>query len=508
MCLSLVLGSSCAVTEFRCEEDRQCSDGLCEPNGYCSFDDDRCPSGRRYAPLSGSFSDACVVPGPPSNGTGGETGTETGEPAPSSQSAGSSSGESSEGGQPDVGSSPPSPVEFEDSRAEDFGLGSYEGTTYDDGLRLASGLVGGTFVSRVFDAGREDAQWTQLRWTPRAPYGKPLPNGGTSETHYPEGNADLSENVLLMHMDQAGSQQSGSLIPDHSGREHDGVIEGGPIERIASAPFDSGASVTGGAFISMSSIGHDDFQFGEDDFTWSLWVRSTAGCRDEAGLVTANQVYIGIEGVSAEYTAHLWLGCSNPASGSCAGPEQGRVGGTFNDATTGDSFCAAGEHADGQWHHVAVVKRGHEEATVTVWVDGVQRDQFAAAYQSPLDFEPSTSLTIGGLSGSFLSSFDVDEAAVYRRGLEDEEVQDLYRRGALTVKIQVRACATATCDGAAFVGPDGTPSSFFVDRSTAADIGVALAATSGRFFQYRVLVDGVGTEPSPAIDSVLISALP
>ncbi len=505
--LSAVLLNGCAVPEFRCEEDPQCTDGLCESNGFCSLEDDACPSGRRYAPLSGSLSRECVAPGPAANDGGTEPGTSTGVAETSTTQGEDAGSESSGDPQPDLGPKRPSAVEFGDSRAEDFDLGSHAGSTFDDGLRIAGGVISATFVSRVFDAGSADAQWTELRWSPRGPYGKPLPDDGASETHYVEGNADLSANVLLMHMDQAGAQQSGSLIPDHSGQEHDGVIQGGPIQPVAGAPFGAGARVTGGAFIFVSPIGHDDFQFGEDDFTWSLWVRSIEGCRDESGLVTDNQVYMGIEGVSAEFPAHLWLGCSNPAGGSCAGPESGRVGGTFNGVGGGDSFCAAGEHADSQWHHVAVVKRGHAAATVTLWVDGVQRDQFDTAYESAFAFEPSTGLTIGGLSGSFLSSFDVDEAAIYRRGLEDEEVEDLYRRGALTVKLQVRACATQSCGDAEFVGPDGTQESFFVDQTAAGDFGVSLAATSGRFFQYRVVLDGVSTESSPVVDSVLVSAL-
>lgn len=60
---------------FRCDGDADCVrgalDGTCEPVGYCSFVDPACATGRRYADLSGPFSNECVTGGDASFAVGG-----------------------------------------------------------------------------------------------------------------------------------------------------------------------------------------------------------------------------------------------------------------------------------------------------------------------------------------------------------------------------------------------------------------------------------------------------
>jgi hypothetical protein len=48
---------------FTCEDNANCDQspgGVCEPNGFCSFPDLMCPSGRRYGEASGTNSGLCV----------------------------------------------------------------------------------------------------------------------------------------------------------------------------------------------------------------------------------------------------------------------------------------------------------------------------------------------------------------------------------------------------------------------------------------------------------------
>ncbi len=79
----------CPASEvFTCADDSECQgDGLgrCEANGFCSFPDQQCPSGRRYGELAGGgFASDCV------DAEVGSTGSQdTGE---SSAATGSSSG--------------------------------------------------------------------------------------------------------------------------------------------------------------------------------------------------------------------------------------------------------------------------------------------------------------------------------------------------------------------------------------------------------------------------------
>jgi hypothetical protein len=50
---------------FLCDGDESCgAGGLCEPDGYCSFGDDRCESGQRYSAYAGPEVAEQCVPGP------------------------------------------------------------------------------------------------------------------------------------------------------------------------------------------------------------------------------------------------------------------------------------------------------------------------------------------------------------------------------------------------------------------------------------------------------------
>jgi hypothetical protein len=47
------LGSCVELGVYRCDGALACGEGTCEPNGYCSYADGDCPSGRRYSELAG-----------------------------------------------------------------------------------------------------------------------------------------------------------------------------------------------------------------------------------------------------------------------------------------------------------------------------------------------------------------------------------------------------------------------------------------------------------------------
>lgn len=79
---SLLAFTGCRTDPFACDADGQCLDGddmgACEPNGYCSFDDDACPSGRRYGHLAGGgLAERCVVDDDPTSTSSASTTTST-----------------------------------------------------------------------------------------------------------------------------------------------------------------------------------------------------------------------------------------------------------------------------------------------------------------------------------------------------------------------------------------------------------------------------------------------
>lgn len=117
----LMVLASCGGQEvFACSDDSSCPDGQCESNGYCSFPDEDCSSGRRYGDFSGPFSGQCVMAtdgatsGTPGTGGGSESGqassgTASGSATTSGTTPGGSTGGSSDG-TADTGPTPTCPA--------------------------------------------------------------------------------------------------------------------------------------------------------------------------------------------------------------------------------------------------------------------------------------------------------------------------------------------------------------------------------------------------------------
>lgn len=73
-----VLAMACRPTEFACEDHSDCATGQavgrCEPVGYCSYRDPKCPSAYRYGTQAGDgLAEQCVPvdDGTSSSGSGG-----------------------------------------------------------------------------------------------------------------------------------------------------------------------------------------------------------------------------------------------------------------------------------------------------------------------------------------------------------------------------------------------------------------------------------------------------
>ncbi len=516
--LGLSLGFACRSGAFICAVDAECLDGgtqgTCQSTGYCSFPDSGCDSMQRYGEHAGGLSGECV-------GAGVATET-TGEPSDTTSTTAASTGDPSTTVDPSLtteplldssGSGLSPELEFTDDDEADFGAGDLKDLAFSDGLRLSID-ESGEMRSRVFDAG-QDAIWHALRWQPRAPYAKGLPGERSSEAGYADGNADMFGNVLLLHLDGLDGVESGGQLQDSSGLGHDFTVfsPGG-------LPYTDGrfgqALVDDAESYAHNGRWSDAFNFGEGDFTWSIWVLSGSACNGDN--VSFNQVYLGIDGEGTE-RSHLWLGCRRSQSTACdnASPHLGRAGGTYQatQSTGGSHVCGTSEIVDRQWHHLAVTKEGHVKAITQLYVDGVLQDAASFMYVDPVEFPAGTELALGAFSnGTFPADGTFDEVAIWRRALSTGEVRDLYLRGARRVMLQVRACQAPECaDDPAFFGPDGTGGTWFVDPDEALGPGTDLPLPDGvvgQYVQYRLEMSGpvVGREiDSPVLDAVTVSGV-
>lgn len=68
-----IVGSCGTPNTFLCESDAECGEGQCELNGFCSFEDGSCESGRRYGEHAGQLSGNCVAGMPVAEDTTSET---------------------------------------------------------------------------------------------------------------------------------------------------------------------------------------------------------------------------------------------------------------------------------------------------------------------------------------------------------------------------------------------------------------------------------------------------
>ena len=113
-----------------------------------------------------------------------------------------------------------------DNTQSEFDAGTYSDTQWDGGnswVELdATGLTNGSgnFISDIHDA-TADSSWDTFAWAPNQPFYKELPDSAATETAYANGNADMTDNVLLMHMDE-----SSGTITDSSGQGNNGIYNG------------------------------------------------------------------------------------------------------------------------------------------------------------------------------------------------------------------------------------------------------------------------------------------
>ena len=503
----LALGLACAGnSSFTCASDLDCSGGVCAGE-HCAFPDDTCESNLRYGDFAGPLAGLCVLPedatGGPSTATGNDTATSTS--AGDATDTGPVVDDTATDGGPQISTL------FVDDDAGDFGGGTMDGVVYADGkLRLAEPGTAGTFTSRVFDAGG-DVQWLDLSWLPDAPYAKALLDAGGLESGYDALAVSMDGNMLLLHFDETTPLGPDAMVGDASGHGNDGVITGTAAAATTPGVFVGAIDDPVDSYVAISTAS-GDFDFDTADFTWSLWFRISHDC-------ATNNVFMGVEEVIGgnDLQEHLWMGCSDDAWSECPRTEDGvpHTGGVLRsqqgNTDEGVFFCGPDGIGDGQWHHMAVVKQGHESATVTHWVDGALVSEISGTFAQPILLQMARDFAVGGFSdATYPTSGELDDVAIWTRALTEDELLGLYTRGASRVGLEVRVCTQADCaDDPPFRGgPDLISGELFTDPANATSPGSAVdvsALNPGRWVQYRVRLEATATSRPPAITFVQIS---
>ncbi|MBD3319139.1 hypothetical protein GF342_04490, partial [Candidatus Woesearchaeota archaeon] len=300
--------------------------------------------------------------------------------------------------------------------------------------------------------------WNNISWDEPLPYGEELPDDKSIESV--AGGADMTGNVLLMHLDES----SGTIF-DTSGEGSNGTYNGdlysqnGKINTAIGFDGLDDEIITG---LNSSSI---------NITTFSLWIKA-----NETGRQTL------ISGYPAE-------GGKNPQRWDLELADNNSVRWFEHDTSTA---IYASEIVLDRWTHVAVV---HDNSTnlLKIYIDGVL-DKTDSISRS---LDTDTNIAIagrpeGGTVGQFNGS--IDEVAIWNRSLSADEILNVYKRGALRLNLSSRACSNADCS-------DGT---FIVQGSNAT---LTELSDTGQYFQYRMLfeTDSVNFTPELSVNSVTVN---
>ncbi len=377
-----------------------------------------------------------------------------------------------------------------DDTKTEFDAGTYTSNTqYNTGTNLVDLTAGGktagtgTYTSKIQDAGMA-AIWQTFGWTPNRPTGKELPNNGATETGYPTGNMAMTSNWGLYHLNESAGATS---FADSSGNSRTGTC----VSSSSECPT-AGTGEFNGAFAfdgSSNRVTLSTAAISGSALTLSAWVKETSlpsGNPEVVSRDTSGNVYI-------------WsLGFTRVSSTTAKVRFRIRTGSTTTTLSGSTTYTI------GSWMHIVGVYNG---STMTVYKDGVSDGSVAKT--GTLSASAATTL-IGDQTPDAEVGFigSIDEVGVWSRALSATEVSDMYKRGALNLKYQVRSCDDAACAGESFAGPDGTGSTYYTELGNSTTTTPSFVLTNvptNRYFQYQATLTTANTTLTPEIQSVSVT---
>jgi len=357
--------------------------------------------------------------------------------------------------------------------------GTLDNTIYNDtiySLQLDAGYTNGSYISQVFDVG-DISHWKDISWVSNG-MGE-LPNYQQVETRFVGGNVDMSGNVLLMHMNEA----SGTIV-DYSGAGNDGSASGvvyGVDGRLGTALDFDGVD----DYVSMGVNSLVPDLEGCSGITLSSWINPDslvdAGSNDRNNIgdilinTSGNNNFSAIY-LTLRYGGNIWCGGrSDPGDG-------------FQSVETADTVVV------GEWQHVVgVLDFANDKIYVYYNGDLVGEADVSFASDVLVVGTPTAHDVIGAIPSLNDHFFDgvIDEFAVWNRSLSEEEIIDVYTRGAINLDLAIRSCDDGGCGGDSWVD---------VDDVSPQDLSIL----DNQFFQYRFVFESDGLSYVPELYNVSV----
>ncbi len=367
-----------------------------------------------------------------------------------------------------------------DDTQSGFGAGTHSDTQWASGsewveLTSAGQTSGsGNFVSRIFDVD-SSTEWGNMSWIPQRPIYKELPSNAQTETAYSTGNANMSGNVLLMHMNEA----SGTIV-DSSGQGNSGTYNGALYSQ--SGKLGGAIGFDGNDVISCGS--GSSLQIG-GDITVSSWVKLDS-LGSYQGMYGGSNSTGNRRGTTlGKWTDQRWtffVGQNNPSYWTVFS----------NDPAV-----------TGTWYHVVGVV---DNGTMYIYVNGIQQtDTQTGMTLYPLEIDTVLGRWYANVASTTFYG-TLDEVAVWNRSLSATEILNIYKRGAVRLKLQVRSGDADPLVGD-FVGPDGTTGDYYDELSnpTLGTPSFNLTNVSdNRYFQYKAYFETDNSSYTPELKNVTI----
>lgn len=375
-----------------------------------------------------------------------------------------------------TGLSSSSSVSITDNSQSTF-AGAFSNTVYNANnnlLNLVVNQTSGTYTSDIKDASAS-ATWTTLAWTPNRPTGKALPNNSAFETGYPTGDINMTGNKLLLHLDESGGA---TTFADSSGNNNNGTCSGAICPTMGVV----GKFGSGGGFDGVGNyIGLPFSNVSFSNLSLSMWFKSTAAYTGYGGLF-GNQGWVG-----------GYLHCQILATSvlQCA-----LNSGAFLYSTT--------KINQNQWYHMTYTLDNSSQK-VSLYINGIKEVEASSGNYNIILQNIRVGLTYD--NNRFFKG-TIDEIALYNRALSTTEVSDVYKRGALSLKYQVKSCSTVDCSDSTFSGPDGTASTYYSEASNTSNTTPSFSLSNianNRYFQYKSFLDTTDNTLTAELKSVTIN---
>jgi hypothetical protein len=356
------------------------------------------------------------------------------------------------------------------------------------------------YDSRVFDGFDTNQPWDSIRWLTSLPFNKELPDAlcspvppattcahtnQESSEHYSSlvgstGNMNdddlMNEIIGIWHLNEATGTSGANSIIDSSGQNNHGTPYG------AMAFGQDGILSKAASFNGTNSYIRipPDISLGSINYRGSIsfWAK---GSGIAIGIDRTSSSQAGVVNIMVADTSFTYKLCDLTSSPFCTSLIVNKA----IDTSRWNHFAFTG---DGSGNYQLSVNGEVTPFTHTFNDLGVAFTKVMIGYNHNHTW------------GDLYFNGQMDEIAIWSRPLMALEIQQLYRRGANRIKLQVRNCIAADCSddssGANWKGSDGSNQTYFSELNNTTKNSPSILFSSflnpvgnSRFFQYRLILE-------------------